>query len=101
MVTGSRRGGRDRLLPGHVPALPLHPGVLFPTMLCGTTTQRCPKSGSSGVRQQSRVAYKPVLILNTVPNKMNTTFFTFGFPSVARLTLSKDETLLNLGLHRG
>ena len=80
------------------PALPVHPGARSCTALRENYNPKLPKSGSSGVQQQSREAYRPIPILNTVLNKMNRTFSTFGFASVACLRLSSDETLLNAGL---
>lgn len=97
---GQRAGRRGRYKPPPWARelLPVHPLGHCPAQrLRELQTQSCPNQ-FSGVQQQTEKCHRPIPILNTVLNKMNTAFSTFGIASVACLRLSSDETLLNAGL---
>lgn len=72
----------------HPSALPLHPGLQSPTVLCGNCNpQGYSKADFWGVSaNQSSLQAHPVP--NTALNKTTATFPAFGFASLAWLSLS-------------
>lgn len=92
-----RREGSQASSLGHAQPYPSTRGTGPAWPLRENYSQGCPNQVP---QESSSKAEKlgPIPILNTVLNKMNTAFSTFGIASVACLRLSSDETLLNAGL---